>query len=96
MNPAAAQRRISGSSGACLFKGDGDATLTVFGHETWKDFLQRGDRPLSDEELTRIEAAASYENFAVGGKITVEWPKVRVDFAMDQFIGKDSGPCLCA
>lgn len=73
-----------------MFRGSGDATLTVYGFETWKDFLKRGDRPLNDEELERIVAAASCENFAVGGRISVEWPEVRVDFAMDHFIGEPS------
>jgi len=88
-NPAP-NRRISGSEGPCLFRGGGDATLTIYGFVTWKDFLRRGDRPLNDEELERIVAAASCENFAVGGKISVEWPEVRVDFAMDHFIGEPS------
>lgn len=80
-------RRISGPDGPLLFKGSGDAILTVYGFQSWKEFLGRGDRPLTDAEVERIEGASSLENFSVGGRIAVEWPEVEVDFSMDEFIG---------
>ena len=84
-------RRVSNPEGPVLFKGSGDATLSVYGLENWKDFLRRGDRPLTEAEVERIEEATSVENFAVGGRIAVEWPEIKIDFAMDDFIGA----CLC-
>ena len=85
---AGAPRRVSNPEGPIIFKGSGDATLTVYGHETWKEFLVRGDRPLTDAELDRIEEAATVDNFAIGGRIAVEWPEVEIDFAMDHFLGE--------
>ena len=76
------------SDGTVLFRGSGDATLTVFGFENWKEFLSRGDRPLTEAEVERIEEAASVENFSVGGRIAVEWPDVELAFAMDDFVGE--------
>ena len=78
------------SDGTVLFRGSGDATLTVFGFENWKEFLGRGDRPLTEAEVGRIEEAASVENFSVGGRIAVEWPDVELAFAMDDFVGECS------
>ena len=83
-------RRISNPEAPILFRGSGDATLTVFGFENWKEFLGRGDRPLTEAEVDRIEEAASVENFSVGGRIAVEWPDVELAFAMDDFVGKQS------
>ena len=86
INPEAS-RRASNPEGPVLFRGGGDATFTVFGFETWKEFLSRGDRPLTEAELERIEEAADFENFSVGGRVAVEWPEVELAFSMDNFIG---------
>ena len=82
--------------GPVLFRGSGDATLTVFGFENWKEFLSRGDRPLTEAEVERIEEAASIENFSVGGRIAVEWPDVELAFAMDDFVGEWCASLLSA
>lgn len=79
-------RRVN-QDGPLLFKGSGDAILTVYGFESWKEFLCRGDRPLTDAEVERIEEASTLDNFSVGGRIAVEWPEVEIDFSMDEFIG---------
>lgn len=81
-------RRESKPDTPILFKGSGNATLTVFGMENWKEFLCRGDRPLTDVEVERIDEAATLENFSIGGRIAVEWPEVEIAFAMDDFVGK--------
>lgn len=80
-------RQTSKSDGTLLFKGSGDATLTLLGFQSWKELLKRGDRLLADAEIERIETATTLENFAVGGRIVVSWPEVRIDFSMDDFIG---------
>ena len=102
VNPAPS--RCKSNPDSILFKGSGDATLTVYGFESWKEFLSRGGRPLTDTEVGRIEEASTLDNFAVGGRIAVVWPEVKIDFAMDDFIGKPQAdhkdgspsPSLCA
>ena len=86
VNPAPA-RQASSPDGTLLFKGSGDATLTLIGFQSWKEFLRRGDRPLAEAEVERIEAATTLENFAVGGRIAVSWPEVEISFSMDDYIG---------
>ena len=88
VNPAPS-KRVTDPDAPLLFKGSGDATLTVYEFENWKKFLRRGSRPLTDAEVERIEGAAGLDNFSIGGRIAVEWPEVEIDFAMDDFIGKE-------
>ena len=90
VNPAPPKHEINPDA-SLLFKGSGDATLTIFGFESWKEFLRRGDRPLAEAEIDRLESAATCENYSIGGRVTVEWPEVRLDFAVDYFLGK----CHC-
>ena len=106
MNPEPS-RNGSHTDGPVLFKGSGRAVLTVFKFENWKEFLLRGDRPLTAAEVQRIEDAATLENFCIAGSITVEWPVVELEFHMDDFVGTvtDTSPshfsasvarlCLC-
>ena len=89
VNPETAGRKVaSPTEEKLLFKGSGDATLTVYHFESWKRFLRRGDRPLTEPEIERIEEAATLENFSIGGRVAVEWPEVELAFSMDDFVGE--------
>ena len=80
------------SEGRCIFKGSGNATLTILGYKSWKQFLKCNDRILTHEEAIDIEYAADYQNFNVKGVIRVDWPDVTIEFNMDKFI---SALCVC-
>lgn len=80
-------RRLSGT-GKCLFKGSGQATLTILHFNHWKTFFACEGFALRPDEIAELQTAASYENYNVEGVVHVEWPLVTVEFNMDKFLGE--------
>lgn len=80
-------RRLSGT-GKCLFKGSGQATLTILHFNHWKTFFECKGLALTPNETAELQTAANYENYNVEGTVHVEWPLVTVEFNMDEFLGE--------